>query len=76
MSTFEARPSIAFQVKRLRTDRQITQEALAAAAGVHRVTVARIEAGVEQPGAKILFALADALGVPADDLRTSPPVRK
>lgn len=41
----------------------LTQEKLAAAAGVGRVTIARIESGEQSPSYKTLLALAAALGV-------------
>ena len=45
-----------------------TQEHLAEASGVHRVTIARIETGEVSPTAETLKRLADALGVFVDDL--------
>jgi mRNA interferase RelE/StbE len=46
----------------------MTQEELAKASGVHRVTIARIETGEVSPMAETLKRLADALGVLVDDL--------
>ena len=46
----------------------MTQEQLAKASGVHRVTIARIETGEVSPKAETLKRLADALGVLVDDL--------
>lgn len=46
----------------------MTQEQLAEATGVHRVTIARIETGEASPKAETLKRLADALGVLVDDL--------
>ena len=48
----------------------MTQEQLAAATGVHRVTIARIETGDVSPKAETLKRIADALGVLVDDLMT------
>ena len=48
----------------------MTQEQLAEATGVHRVTIARIETGDVSPKAETLKRLADALGVLVDDLMT------
>jgi transcriptional regulator with XRE-family HTH domain len=45
-----------------------TQEQLAEATGVHRVTIARIETGEVSPKVETLKRLADALGVLVDDL--------
>lgn len=52
----------------VRQAKGMTQEQLAAATGVHRVTIARIETGEASPKAETLKRLADALGVPMDDL--------
>lgn len=49
----------------------MTQEQLAEASGVHRVTIARIETGEVSPKAETLKRLADALGVLVDDLMTA-----
>ncbi len=48
--------------------RGMTQAALAAKAGVNRVTVAEIETGRKRGSVASLRALADALGVSLDDL--------
>jgi mRNA interferase RelE/StbE len=48
--------------------RGLTQAALAAKAGVNRVTVAEIETGRKQGSVTTLRALADALNVALDDL--------
>ena len=50
-------------IKRLRTKRGLTQEALAQRAGVHRVYVAQIEAQTKVPSIATLEKLAKALGV-------------
>ena len=60
-------------IARLAQERQargMTQEQLAEASGVHRVTIARIETGEVSPKAETLKRLADALGVLVDDLMT------
>jgi transcriptional regulator with XRE-family HTH domain len=48
----------------------MTQERLADASGICRVTIARIETGVVSPKAETLKRLADTLGVLVDDLMT------
>lgn len=53
-----------------RQARGLTQEQLAEASGVCRVTIARIETGAVSPKAETLKRLADALGVLVDDLMT------
>ena len=65
--------SIAANIARLRLDRQLTQEELAAKAGLSRVTLGKIERGTVVPRARTLADLATALAVPVGDLVT--PVR-
>jgi len=61
--------TIAMKVQRLRTKRGWTQEQLAKKMRVHRVTVARIEAGMRKaPDLTTRKKLAKALGVPITDL--------
>ena len=64
---------IAANVARLRLDRQLTQENLAAKAGLSRVAIGKIERGSVVPRARTLNALAKALAVPVGELVT--PVR-
>jgi transcriptional regulator with XRE-family HTH domain len=42
----------------------LTQTALARKAGVHQVTIARLETGVRRPSVPMLQRLAKALGIP------------
>ena len=65
--------SIAANIARLRLDRQLTQEELAAKAGLSRVALGKIERGTVVPRARTLAVLATALAVPVGDLVT--PVR-
>jgi DNA-binding XRE family transcriptional regulator len=46
----------------------ITQDALARATGVHRITIWRIETGKVAPDAEIIVAIARNLGVPVMSL--------
>ena len=46
----------------------MTQEQLARAAGIHRVTIARYEAGATSPTVRSLEKIAAALNVPVSDL--------
>ena len=50
-------------LKALRARRRLTQAALAERAGIHQVTVARLESGARRPGLRTLEKLARALGV-------------
>ena len=65
--------TIAANVARLRLDRRLTQENLAAKAGLSRVALGKIERGSVVPRAQTLDALARALAVPVGELVT--PVR-
>ncbi len=64
---------IAANVARLRLDRRLTQQDLAAKAGLSRVSLGKIERGTVIPRARTLDALAKALAVPVGELVT--PVR-
>ena len=50
----------------IRKAKGLTQRRLAYLSGVHRVSIARYEAGVVSPTAKALEKLAKALEVPID----------
>ena len=56
------------RISELRRERGLNQEELAELALLHRVTVAKYETGVIEPGALAISRLADALGVSADEL--------
>lgn len=64
---------IAANVARLRLDRRLTQDQLAARAGISRVALGKIERGAAIPRAQTLAALAAALAAPVGELVT--PVR-
>ena len=55
-------------VKRLREKRGLTQEALAAKVGIHRVHLTRIESAVRTPSVEMLEKLAKALKVKVGEL--------
>jgi transcriptional regulator with XRE-family HTH domain len=54
---------VAWNLRRLRVGRDLSQENLAFDAGVDRTYVSRLERGLENPTVGILDRLADALGV-------------
>lgn len=60
--------TIADNIKRLRELAGMSQDELAEAASVNRVTLAKYEVGKSVPGATILARLADVLHVSADVL--------
>ena len=63
------RSAISANVVRLRKGIGWSQEELGARSGISRVFMSRIENGHSTPGADVLYALADALGVSTDALR-------
>lgn len=56
------------QLRRLRLDRQMTQEGLAELASLNYKYVGRLELGKADPGAEVLVRLARALSVPVGEL--------
>jgi transcriptional regulator with XRE-family HTH domain len=59
----------AAKLRRLRLSRWMYQRQLAQRAGLHKETVRRIEAGQDsQPRLSTVLALAEALGVPPEEL--------
>lgn len=60
--------TLAENIKSLREQLQMTQDQLAEAADINRVTLAKYEAGKVVPGAKVLSRLACSLGVNTDVL--------
>ena len=58
--------SIGDRIRELRNSRNMTQDELAEAAEINRVSVAKYEAGIVRPTAKNLAKLSAALGVTSD----------
>ena len=63
--------TFAESLRRLRVERFLSQRELARLAGLHAVTLVRLEAGATAPSTRTVRALAGALGVNPGDL-TSP----
>jgi len=57
-------------LRRLRLERFLSQRELARQAGVHAVTLTRLEAGVTAPSSRTVRALAAVLGVEPRELTT------
>jgi transcriptional regulator with XRE-family HTH domain len=64
----QADPSLAALLKRLREERDITQEQLAFDAGITTSTLSRIERGLNSPGWLTVKRIAEALGLSLVDL--------
>lgn len=62
------------RLKRLRTYRGVTLMALAAATGISKSTLSRLESGQRRPSLELLLPLAEAYNVPLDDLVGAPEV--
>ncbi|UGV24861.1 XRE family transcriptional regulator [Rhodopseudomonas boonkerdii] len=63
---------VAWNLRRLRVKRNVSQEALAVDAGVDRSYVGRIERGIENPTVETLDRLAAALEVVVAELLLAP----
>jgi transcriptional regulator with XRE-family HTH domain len=66
----------AAQVRRLRTERGLSQTDLYKKADLHRTEIGRIEGAETEPGLMTIIVLADALGTKLDELVEGLPVPK
>jgi DNA-binding XRE family transcriptional regulator len=66
------RQTIGQRIRRFRQSAGLTQEALARAAGIGRVTLVRLEKGEQTPRYRTLDAIAKALGVRVSELLVEP----
>jgi transcriptional regulator with XRE-family HTH domain len=62
------RTKFAANLGRIRKQRELTQEQLGWAAGMHQTAVARIESGERKPTLDTIFKLAAGLEVPPAEL--------
>jgi XRE family transcriptional regulator, regulator of sulfur utilization len=60
--------SLGEEIRELRTQKKLSQEALAGLAGIHTNVVGRLERGEYNPSVMILSALAVKLGVTLGEL--------
>ena len=60
--------SLGVEIRELRTQKKLSQEALAGLAGIHTNVVGRLERGSYNPTVLILSALAVKLGVSLEQL--------
>lgn len=63
MRGMDARNLVAWNLRRLRVEKGLAQEALAVDAGIDRTYVSRLERNQENPTVAVLERLANALGV-------------
>ena len=64
----DIRARLGSNIRRLRIERGLSQEAFADLANIHRTYVSDIERGARNPTITIVQRLGDALGVEAGDL--------
>lgn len=62
--------AFAENLRRLRLEQFLSQAELARRAGLHALTITRLEAGTTAPSTRTVRALADALGVEPRELAT------
>jgi transcriptional regulator with XRE-family HTH domain len=68
----EIREILAFNLRKLRQARHLSQEGLAHAAGIDRTYISALERGVYAASSDVVDSLAHALGVEAADLLKRP----
>lgn len=68
----DARAHVAWNIRKLRVERSISQDAFAVDAGIDRTYVSRLERGMENPTVGVLEGIATALGVEIEALFARP----
>lgn len=68
----QGKKTLGERIRQFRESADLTQEALAHAAHIGRVTLVRLEQGSRSPRFKTLNAIAQALGRPVEDLLVEP----
>jgi transcriptional regulator with XRE-family HTH domain len=68
----DARKLVAWNLRRLRVEKGVAQEALAVDAGIDRTYVSRLERNMENPTVAVLERLAKALEVPIVEFFAAP----
>ncbi len=64
----DLRTRVGLNVQRLRRDKEMSQEELAARADMHQTYLSGVERGVRNPSLLVLGRIAKALGVDVEDL--------
>ena len=62
------------RIKRVRTQREVTLTGLAAATGISKSTLSRLESGQRKPSLELLLPIAHAHRIPLDELVGAPEV--
>jgi transcriptional regulator with XRE-family HTH domain len=62
------------RLKRVRTQRDVTLTELAAATGISKSTLSRLESGQRKPSLELLLPIAQAHKIPLDELVAAPEV--
>jgi transcriptional regulator with XRE-family HTH domain len=62
------------RLRSIRTKRDVTLTELAATTGISKSTLSRLEAGQRKPSLELLLPIAEAFGVPLDELVDAPAV--
>jgi transcriptional regulator with XRE-family HTH domain len=65
-------PGFAARLRELREGAGLTQAQLAERAGVHKLTVAKLEQGIREPSWATVLVLSDALGLECTAFKTAP----
>ena len=66
----DVRQRLAQNLRRLRTDKALSQEAFAHEGGIHRTYISDLERGARNPTITVVEKIADALEVSASELIT------
>jgi transcriptional regulator with XRE-family HTH domain len=65
-------PGFAARLRELREAAGLTQAQLAERAGLHKLTVAKLEQGIREPSWATVLVLSDALGLECTAFKTEP----
>lgn len=68
LAAVDIRVRLGSNIRRLRTERGLSQEAFAELASIHRTYVSDIERGARNPTITVVQRLGDALGMEAAEL--------
>ncbi|MEU9168025.1 XRE family transcriptional regulator [Streptomyces sp. NPDC048420] len=75
MTTDDVLAEVGPRLRRLRKDREVTLASLSERTGISVSTLSRLESGLRKPSLELLLPIAQAHGVPLDELVGAPAVR-